>query len=206
MKSRQLAVIENIMINIKLIFNLCLLLTLFSSFTYAEVILRERFSHYNIQPDTVQHIKLELRKHSPVSRKDKLFHGGTEWKLSPQFSWKVEKNLCRIKDVVVYLEGIYTLPKMTNRTTSTKELIDIFDDYYQSLLIHEKGHQALWLAAGKEISNNLKSMPPHYLCEQLKSQAKTRINEIVVNYQTRNQKYDKATGHGKTQGVFISGQ
>ncbi|GAA0857288.1 DUF922 domain-containing protein [Aliiglaciecola litoralis] len=181
-------------------------ISIINSHAQAQVILRERFHHYNIQPQSVAEIKIELRKHSPVNKENQLFHGGTQWKLFPKFGWKIENNLCRIKEVVVYLEGEYTLPKMSNRTTSTETLKRTFDLYYDNLVDHEKGHQALWIEAGEEISRKLKSMPAHYLCEHLKRQGMAMVNDIVADYQMRNSKYDITTEHGKTQGVFIEAQ
>lgn len=182
---------------------LYLLLLLASLPVSAEVILQEQFIHYGIAPTSISDIKLELRKHSPVSRENQLFHGGTQWKLKPQFGWRMEGNLCKIRQVSVYLQGSYTLPEMKNRDTAGATLIAIFDAYYTSLLHHEKGHQALWIEAGEEIERILNSMPPHYQCAQLKSQAKKRVNAVVEKYQRQNQHYDKETGHGKTQGVYI---
>lgn len=169
----------------------------------AEVILQEQFIHYGIAPTSMSDIKLELRKHSPVSRENRLFHGGTQWKLTPQFGWRMEGHLCKIRQISVYLQGSYTLPEMTNRDIASPTLIAVFDEYYTSLLHHEKGHQALWIQAGEEIERILNTMPPQYQCSQLKSLAKKRVNTIVEKYQRLNQNYDKETGHGKTQGVYI---
>lgn len=182
---------------------LIVLILLVSWSSCAEVILRERFEHYAIAPESIQQIKLELRKHSPVNREQQLFHGGTEWKLVPRFQVKLANNVCYIHDVRVSLDGIYTLPKMINKSTAPTSTQDQFEHYYQSLMGHEKGHQALWLQAGEEIELMLKNLVPTRSCGELKHQAKQKVGSIVLKYQQRNRQYDVETGHGKTQGVFI---
>lgn len=187
---------------IKSVITLCVL-SLLSLAVSAQVLVRERFTHYSIEPDSVEQIKLELRRKSPVSKENQLFHGGTQWKLIPKFGLQRVGNLCQISDIQVSLDGIFTLPKMTNRTTASETIQRTFDSYYASLLEHERGHQDLWLQAGQEIERALKTMPPHFQCEQLKRQATNRVSEIVEHYQQQNKLYDTSTGHGKTQGVYI---
>lgn len=170
----------------------------------ADVILREIYKHYSIEPQTVLQIKQELRDKSPVIKSQRLFHGGTEWKLTPKFGVRVVGNLCQIFNVSVTLHGTYTLPKMTNRTSASVNTQTIFDQYYQSLVVHEKGHQALWLEAGEKIEELLQAFPEEYHCNPLAQKAKQAVAEIVLEYQQNNHAYDKQTGHGKTQGAFIS--
>lgn len=175
-----------------------------STLCSADVILREIYKHYSIEPQTVLQIKQELRKKSPVSKSKRLFHGGTEWKLTPKFGVRVVGNLCQIFSASVTLAGTYTLPKMTNRTSASEKTQLIFDQYYESLMFHEKGHQALWLEAGEKIEKLLQYFPEEYHCNPLAQKAKHAIAEIVLDYQQKNRDYDKQTGHGKTQGAFIS--
>lgn len=170
----------------------------------AQVLVRERFSHYSIEPNSIEQIKLELRKKSPVSKESQLYHGGTQWQLTPKFGLQKVNNLCQLADIQVSLDGVFTLPKMTNRTTAPQAIQDAFDMYYTSLLEHERGHQDLWLKAGQEIERTLKTMPPHFQCQQLKRQATSRVSEIVEHYQQQNKLYDSSTGHGRTQGVYIT--
>ena len=171
--------------------------------TSAEVLLEERFEHYTIDPTEVDQIKFELRKNSPVSRANQIFHGGTEWTLVPHFRWKKDRYLCRIKDVHVKLNGTYTLPKLYSTISASDSTKERFNAYYQALMEHEKGHQSLWLQAGEEIERTLNHFEPHYSCTELARQAKLRIAEIIKTYQQMNRDYDKQTGHGKTQGAAI---
>ncbi|MDO6712974.1 DUF922 domain-containing protein [Aliiglaciecola sp. 2_MG-2023] len=171
---------------------------------FSEVVLTEKFEHYSIAPTTRQQIKIELRANSPVVKENQLFHGRTQWQLTPVFGLQTSGNLCRLVGIKVYLEGLYTMPEMSNRKTAAENLKQTFDDYYTALLDHEKGHQAIWIEAGESIERKLKSMPPHFQCSQLKSQASKQVAKLVKFYQLQNKQYDQDTGHGKTQGVFIS--
>lgn len=176
---------------------------LISLSAYSEVLLQERFEHYLIAAKEIDQIKLELRNNSPVSTKEQVFHGGTEWTLVPNFRWKKEQFLCRIKDVHVKLNGTYTMPKLEHSLTVSTSTKERFDDYYQALLAHEKGHQELWLEAGNEIEKLLLSFPPHFSCHELASQAKKQVGQIILRFQNSNKEYDQATGHGRTQGASI---
>lgn len=175
----------------------------FSVTSFSEVLLEERFEHYYIAPERIEQIKLELRINSPVNQENRVFHGGTEWTLVPDFRWKVIGNLCKIKDVRVRLDGVYTLPKLESELSVSKELKDRFDRYYSALLAHEKGHQDLWLSAGNEIETLLNNFEPFFSCKELAKQAQIRVSKIIQKYQQKNRDYDKSTGHGKTQGAAI---
>ncbi|GAB2683349.1 DUF922 domain-containing protein [Aliiglaciecola sp. 3_MG-2023] len=189
---------------VKLAFCGLLLVTSFNA--SSEVVLTEKFEHYSIAPTNLQEIKSELRLNSPIVKENQLFHGRTQWQLTPVFGLQSTGNLCRIVGIKIYLEGIYTMPEMTNRKTASQSLMHSFDNYYAALLDHEKGHQAIWIEAGETIERKLKSMPPHFQCSQLKSQATKQVSDLVKYYQQQNKQYDLETGHGKTQGVFISGK
>lgn len=183
------------------VFILLLGLTIFTC--QAEVLLRERFEHYLIAPEKVDQIKSELRKNSPVSRENQVYHGGTEWTLVPNFRWSKEGYLCHIRDVHIELNGTYTLPKLELDPSTSIETKARFDAYYLALMEHEKGHQDLWLLAGKKIEHTLKNFEPFYDCSQMAGEAKKRISSIIVEYQQKNRDYDSQTGHGRTQGAAI---
>lgn len=177
--------------------------SMFSALSYSEVLLQEHFEYYVIAPDRVEQIKFELRNNSPVIRKNQVFHGGTEWTLVPDFRWKQIGNLCKIQDVRVKLDGVYTLPKLKNDLPVSSEIKQRFEQYYQALLEHEKGHQDLWLSAGQEIETLLINFEPFFSCHELAKQAKIRVGLVIHAYQQHNRDYDKQTGHGKTQGAAI---
>ncbi|GAC14203.1 DUF922 domain-containing protein [Aliiglaciecola lipolytica] len=189
-----------------LVIAICSTLAATSITAYADVVLRERFEHYSIKPETTQQIKTELRLNSPVMRENQLFHGRTQWQLTPQFGLQMISNLCYLVDIRVFLDGIYTMPEMSNRQNTSVQLQQVFDDYYAALLEHEKGHQAIWIEAGETIERKLNSMTPHFQCSQLKHQATQRVARIVKQYQLQNKRYDQDTGHGRTQGAFIESQ
>ena len=170
---------------------------------FADVQLQEKFEHYTIAPAEVDQIKLELRRNSPVSRKNQVFHGETEWTLIPNFRWQWVAGKCRVKDVLVQLNGTYTLPKLLKDLPHTSKTRQRFDSYYQALLAHEKGHQDLWLKAGEEIEHLLLNFPPYTSCSEMNDAVKSRIAVIIGRYQQLNRDYDKQTGHGRTQGASI---
>lgn len=177
---------------------------LYPHLVIAEVKINEIFTHYAINPDSVEQIKLELREKSPVSKAHQLFHGGTQWKLVPKFALIRRANRCFIEQIAIELDGTYILPEMKNRDTAPVSTIEHFDQYYAALMEHEKGHQRLWIQAGNEIEQTLKMIQPLLDCKPLAEQAKRLVTDTVLKYQQLNQSYDKDTGHGKTQGVFIS--
>lgn len=169
----------------------------------AQVDLHERFEYYPITPATLEELKSELANKSPVSKNQLVYHGGTQWKLSPAYVLQVENNLCYLRQITIRLEGTYTMPKLADGATDTALVKERFERFYQGLLAHEKGHQSLWFEAAQKISDVLKAMPGQYHCKKLSMQANMRINTIVKAYQQHNQQYDKRTVHGQTQGASI---
>ncbi|WJG07913.1 DUF922 domain-containing protein [Aliiglaciecola sp. LCG003] len=183
---------------------LVVLIVLFSHMSQAEVILREQFTYYVIEPANIQQIKQQLREKSPISKDNQLFHGGTQWQLRPMFALQIKSNLCHVVKVSVSLEGIYTLPKLDAHPSIPKDTQLRFEQYYSALLEHEVGHQQLWLEAGEKIENMLNNLTGHFQCAPLKTTATERVKKIVTTYQILNQEYDQQTGHGRTQGAYIA--
>lgn len=178
-------------------------LLLCSSFAAAEVQVYATYEHYVIAPTEVDQIKFELRRLSPVARRDQVFHGSTQWTLVPNFRWYQQGNLCRIGDVSVELNGVYTLPKLDETIEANEATRERFDAYYAALMEHEKGHQDLWVEAGEEIEHLLNTFEPFYNCQQMARSAKKRVGDVISRYQMKNRQYDKQTGHGRTQGAVI---
>ncbi len=169
----------------------------------AQVMLSEQLQHYSVKAYTEEQLIQALAQHSPVVLRERTFHGGTQWNLTPQFALQVRGNLCYVTAIEVSLNGVYTLPQLANPSSVPPMLANKFNRFYQGLMDHERGHQSLWLEAGQKIHQELSSLPAQMHCSVQSKLAKQRVRSIVEEYKKHNEDYDKETRFGTTQGASI---
>ena len=170
----------------------------------AEIEVEESFKYYDIKPKKAGDIVFELRKHSPVMRGNRVYHGETEWELRPFFHWKQIGKLCYVEDFIVKVKTEYTMPRLAENQSFDEQTKKKFKTFYEALLVHEKGHSEFGIKAANDIHHLLENVKPVQGCEVLKKTLTRDINEIIDAYDKLNKAYDIETGHGRTQGAVIS--
>lgn len=177
---------------------------LWSVVVQAEIDAQETFVYYNIKPGSADTIVIELRRNSTIRKNNAIFYGNTEVEFSPLFRWKKIGKLCHVDDFVVKVNTRYTLPRLVkdypvDQATKTK-----FDKFYESLLIHEKGHNKIGAKTADDIHYLLDNAEPVQGCKVLEKRLKRDINNIIDTYKKHHKDYDERTKHGGTQGATIS--
>lgn len=177
---------------------------LISSIAYAEPVIDTRFNFYKIYPSSKNDLSKEMHKRSPIRKNGKTFKGNTHWYVKWTFKWKRKNGICSITKVDTSLTVTYTMPQIAKGYEVTQSIRQSFENYYTSLLNHERGHMKSGLFAAREIEKSLLSLGSFKSCQRLDETANALGHKIIKKYNKRDKEYDKKTNHGKTEGVDIN--
>ena len=164
---------------------------------------KTEFNTYTVYLGDNRNIKTELNQASPILENGRIYHGRTDWKTKWDFRWKKEHELCRISSVTTSVKIVYILPKARSLPTDSKQK-KRYQEYYSSLLAHEKGHGQFGIDMANEIERRLSKMKSSGNCEVFSANVNKKAYEILEKYKRLDAEYDVVTGHGKTQGAFLN--
>jgi len=159
--------------------------------------------YYYISPSTVDGIRTELNKKSPLKEKSKIFHALTDWKVKWAFWWEESWRKCSMGNAQVSLQLTYTYPKLSNPYFNDQVFVQ-FMTYKKALKKHEEKHGQIGLEAAKEIEQTLKKLDSEKTCELLSKKANAIAKDIIRKYKQKDDAFDKKTNHGKTEGVSLN--
>ena len=180
----------------------CLLLLALAPLARAEVHEALDYEHYVAQAQPGRAVALALNDASPFRPAGQVFHSATAWFVD----WKVRPEpttdgRCRIGDVRIDLHGRMMLPRLVGASMAQQR---IFDAYLVHLREHELGHFEIGREAARELEREFYALPPARHCNELQAEARQAGARLVSKYEALGDTYDLQTGHGRTQGAWLS--
>jgi predicted secreted Zn-dependent protease len=141
-----------------------------------------------------------LNRASPIREGGRIFHGYTRWHIDWRFWWNAGPAGCSITTVKTSLKVGLTLPALTHANAA---LTGRFDAYIRALRQHEQGHVAIAQAAARDIDIAIRGLPVMTSCDQLAQAANRAGHARLAAARAEEQRYDRETGHGRTQGAWL---
>lgn len=169
----------------------------------AEPTVNVQYRYYSIYPRTKWDLNRELDQRSPIIYQGRKFRGFTNWQVQWNYQWWQTAQSCKITSVNVRLDVIYTLPRIPDNHNADAEARRVFNGYFAALMRHEQNHKTSGLLAARAIEKALQDLPAFPTCAQLESTANQVGNQLVERYRQRDRDYDRATDHGRKEGVSI---
>jgi predicted secreted Zn-dependent protease len=152
---------------------------------------------------TIDAIKTDIRKKSPVKHNGRLHVAYTKWNVNWRFWWLESSDACKITRVATTLDVAYTLPKLEHPAAMPADLLERWEKYYSALYDHEQGHKDLGLKAATEIEQTISDMEPRKSCSQLERDANKLAKAVISKYSRLEKAYDRTTNHGLNTGVVL---
>ncbi len=165
----------------------------------------QEIRHYAVNPLPGQTLQEAMRASTPIQKHNRHWYGKTQWNINPLYRFRHLSGGCYVNDRSVELAIVITLPQLEGQADDT-ELSAQFSRFYDALLQHELGHQALGIDAANAIDDFLSQPNIFADCQALQVAVNERVNAIINQYQQLNKQYDAETQHGKTQGAVITGR
>ena len=168
----------------------------------AEVQERLQEQFYDLQVASGQSLSRAIDQASPIRQNGQIYHAYTSWQVQWNYWWREQRDgRCQIDLTRTQLHATITLPRLSGGDAQQRQR---FTQYLSALREHELGHYRIGQAAAAEIDAALLQTPEHPSCAELQRQANQRANAILQRHIERERRYDRDTGHGRTQGAWLT--
>lgn len=163
----------------------------------------EEYQYYRIQGNTAGELRGQMNRLGIKWRDGKTYDAYTKWDVRWNYKYKEADGLCRLENIAVNVNVVYTLPEWSNRDNASKALQQQWGSYITALKKHEDGHRDIGIGAAVEIEQALEKMKPEKGCVKLERKADRAGDNILKQYMQRERVYDMTTGYGETQGAIF---
>lgn len=128
------------------------------------------------------------------------YRGAYVWRLAWRFAYLADAAGCRVRDALVTLTGVMTLPRLAGAGSVPPALAQTWRDFEERLRAHEERHRELTIAAAQGLRRELTQLKGDD-CKALQADADRLGTAYVAALQKVNEDYDWTTEHGRTEGV-----
>lgn len=166
----------------------------------AEVRESLNYDYYPVRVNAGETLSVALHRATPIRDAGRRYHGFAHWSVDWNFWWRSSAQSCRIDRVEVRLQGRIQLPKLEGGDADQRRQ---FAQYLAALEKHEVGHIAFGQRAAREIEWGIHRLAEAPSCDELEASANQIGHRIMRYYQDLEDRYDRDTEHGRTQGVVL---
>jgi len=166
----------------------------------SEPSITEQYRYYSVVGSTPQLIRQSMNAQRRGHVKGG-YDAYVSWFLNWHFSYDDDLRGCRITTVASDINVSYTLPLWADREQASSQTKVHWKKYYDALLAHEYGHRDWGVRAAKSIEQKLLAMDYERDCLVLRMKAQRVASRVLANYLRQENRYDRDTRHGATQGA-----
>lgn len=160
--------------------------------------------HYDISGATLAELNMAARRAGPVSQATGArVWGMCTWQITWQYSTAGGQGKCAVDKFSIKLSSVLDLPRWTNRDAASGALQAEWERFSAALRRHEDGHKDNGVRAANDLAGRLRALPPEKTCADLGTKIRALGERLTAEYRLLDQSYDRATGHGATQGAQL---
>ncbi len=159
------------------------------------------YSYYDVPAHKGQSLSELLAAASPVRVNGKVYHAYTQWNVNWHYYYERRSDgRCGIDSVRTQLTATMTLPAPSDPALAHDAR---FVSYLAALKRHEQGHYEIGRNTASTIDDGIFSLPAQDSCEALAAAADALANARIATAREIEQRYDRDTGFGRTQGAWL---
>lgn len=158
------------------------------------------YDYYPVRVSASETLSAALHRATPIREEGRRYHGYAHWSVDWSFWWRGSAQSCHIDRVEVRLQGRIQLPKLEGGDADQRRQ---FTRYLAALEKHEVGHIGFGQRAAREIEWGIHRLAEAPSCNELEASANQIGHRIMRYYQDLEDRYDRDTEHGRTQGVVL---
>jgi predicted secreted Zn-dependent protease len=155
--------------------------------------------YYTVEGATAPQLVAQIQQRGPLWSDGNRYEAMHTWKMHRTFGVSDLGDRCVLSAPKIVVETSITLPQWHPPQGTSIDLVNNWDKYTTALKSHEEGHQAIALAAGREIEQRLRSFASYPSCVALRTAAKAAVAEILERCSLTQRDYDQKTQHGLAQ-------
>jgi predicted secreted Zn-dependent protease len=159
------------------------------------------FRFYDVHGVSAADLRGELGKLGPMSggsRHQAVTNSKISWKAIPT---PAAGGKCVVSSVDLSLTIEIVMPRWVDEIGAPQSLSDSWHSFVSGLLNHEHGHKQIAVANAEEIRQLVKTMTPQATCDAAINSFNAAARTINEKAEAKQVAYDKATDHGRLQGV-----
>lgn len=168
----------------------------------AELIEHLGYRNYPVAVSPGQSLRQAINAASPIHRDGQVFHGYTRWQVNWRFATQARSDgRCHLTRIQVDLNITIDQPELRKDDAARHPA---FTSYLHALREHELGHARIGREAATSIERRIFILPEMADCGALEQRANELGHQTMTEFQRRDIEYDRQTGHGKTQGAWLT--
>ena len=156
--------------------------------------------YYAVSGATADSIYEDMIWQSPFRRSGRDYVAET----SSHFNWKYTtletRASCTITDVEVEVVITVTLPQLQNPEKIDQALLENWQQYVESVRVHEQGHVDFAIEAAYELEQKIRVIPSQASCSVLEDIIRQTGKTVLDKYTARDEAYDNESAHGINTG------
>lgn len=125
----------------------------------------------------------------------------TNWRIGYLYCRRHSAGKCRVTGVETVLKINYLMPRWADHELAAPEDQQHWNEFYDRLLFHEKGHGRIAREGAALVHSTLTAVPEKDDCEALDVAVKGEAHRVMSEIKTRQRNYDRDTRHGLDQGI-----
>lgn len=159
----------------------------------------ERETRYRVSGSTPAELRTSMLASGPEESGGR-FYAYTSWHVRWRYDYAPAGGVCRMDQVDVRFRSRIQLPRWDPPGDADEELVATWRAFVAALREHEYGHRDIGARAARDILERLRSMTVRR-CENMSERANAEAHGILDLYRLREDRYDRTTNHGETQGA-----
>lgn len=162
-----------------------------------------RIDYFVVHGTTIEQLRTEANSNGPVGSSGRRGEANTRSSIAWRFQIRQRAAVCTVHEIEVDLSIRMILPKWERPGDVEPELLAHWNRYLIALRIHEDGHRHRAEAGAREVREALLEASGPGSCVDLKSRLDSKVKALIAALGQRQADYDRETGNGKTQGVWL---
>jgi predicted secreted Zn-dependent protease len=166
-------------------------------------VVTEKYEYYEVCGICEKDIQCDLKQKCITWNDGKKYDSVTNWKFKWSYGYSITSSACRADSFTVTVDVVFMLPKWTQTADAPPQLVDKWNKFISNLMIHERGHRDLAVAAAEELSRAVGELPPARTCADLDKEVQDLGHLKMKSLNEKQKAYDLYTNHGKKQGAVF---
>ncbi len=159
--------------------------------------------HYDIHGNTQRALVQQLRAKGPTTSSGQRFDALTRWNVTWNFRYEPRGGSCVITRIDTRTEATITLPRWRSQSGAPPTLVRNWNRYISALREHEYTHYAHASDAAHEIQRMGRSFSQRGDCRGIEQAFNRQANAAIDRARDRDRRYDRRTGHGRSEGAHF---
>ncbi|HEY1173817.1 MAG TPA: DUF922 domain-containing protein [Verrucomicrobiae bacterium] len=170
-----------------------------SSQAGAAPVVNLKTNYYYIQGQSPRELRHSMNAQRPKNQTHDAF---TVWNVTWSYTWRnAEGGGVLIHQPKITVTINTTLPRWSPPKDTDKFLVDRWTAYIKALALHENGHAAYAIQAGRDLEQRLATLGKQPSAELLKQTVDMIGHQLIAEAREKEKRFDEQTHHGMKQGA-----